>query len=74
MLEFQQRARETLCPKKLFSLWEDVCRRYERGEIGIYQLEEMKEAICPHLNALSSLRKIIDSTEDKTLGSKRRSA
>jgi hypothetical protein len=65
LLEFQQKARETLCPKKLFLIWEDVCRRYERHEIGLYQLEEMKEVIGPHLAALSALRKIIDGTESK---------
>jgi len=44
-------------------LWENICRRYERHEIGLYQLEEMKEVIWPHLAALSSLRKIIDDNE-----------
>ncbi len=70
LLEFQQMAREILCPKKLFLLWENVCRRYERQEIGLYQLEEMKEVIWPHLSALSSLRKIVDENENK--GRKRR--
>jgi hypothetical protein len=60
LLEFQQRARETCCPKKLFHLWEDVCKRYERGEIGTYELDEMKEVIWPSLEALASLRRSVN--------------
>ncbi len=60
LLEFQQKAREMVCPKKLFAFWENICRRYERHEIGQYQLDEMKEVIWPNLLALSSLRKIMD--------------
>ena len=60
LLEFQQRAREMCCPKKLFLLWEDVCRRYERREIGHYQLEEMKDVIWPHLEALTTLRRCVN--------------
>ncbi|HEY9713549.1 MAG TPA: hypothetical protein V6C72_08760, partial [Chroococcales cyanobacterium] len=63
LLEFQQRARELCCPKKLFELWEDVCRRYERREIGVYELEEMKEVIWPSLEALASLRKTVNDSE-----------
>lgn len=63
LLEYQQKAREILCPKELFFLWEDVCRRYDRGEIGEYEFEEMKEVIWPTLKTLSSLRRIIDEIE-----------
>ena len=61
LLQFQQRARETCCPKKLFELWEDVCRRYDRKEIGRYELEEMKEVIWPSLEALASLRRSVNA-------------
>jgi hypothetical protein len=60
LLEFQQRARETCCPQKLFQLWEDICRRYERNEIGQYQMEEMKDIIWPNLQALSLLRRCVN--------------
>jgi hypothetical protein len=60
LLEFQQRARETCCPQKLFQLWEDICRRYERHEIGRYQLEEMKDVIWPNLKALTTLRRCVN--------------
>lgn len=63
LLEFQQRARETCCPKKLFELWEDICSRYERGEVGTYEVEEMKEVIWPSLEALASLRRTVNETE-----------
>jgi hypothetical protein len=60
LLEFQQRARETCCPKKLFQLWEDISRRYERGEIGQYEVDEMKEVIWPTLEALASIRRSVN--------------
>ena len=55
-------AREMTCPKKLFALWEDVCYRYDRREIGRYELEEMKVVIWPNLKALSALRNIVNGT------------
>lgn len=63
LIEFQQRAREITDPRKLFELWEDCCRRYERTEIGRYELEEMKDVIWPNLQALASLKRIINSDE-----------
>ena len=63
LLEFQQKAREICCPKKLFELWEDVCRRYERHEIGMYEVEEMKEVIWPTLEALASLRRTVNEVD-----------
>ncbi len=63
LLQFQQRARETCCPKKLFEIWEDTCRRYERKEIGEYQLEEMKEIIWPSLEALAIIRRSVNDAE-----------
>ena len=62
LLEFQQRARDLCCPKKLFELWEDICARFERHEIGSYEVEEMKEVIWPSLQALASLRRSVDDT------------
>jgi hypothetical protein len=73
-LEFQQQAREMLCPQKLYQLWEDVCRRYERREIGLYEVEEMKEVIWPLLTALSSIRRIVDGAEETTRRPVRRRA
>jgi hypothetical protein len=65
LIEYQQRAREILCPKKLFQLWEEVCFYYDHEQIGPYELEEMKEIIWPTLLALASLRKIVDGNEGK---------
>jgi hypothetical protein len=62
LIEFQQKARETCDPKKLFELWEDVCKRFERREIGEYELEEMKEVIWPSLNQLALLRRMVNGS------------
>lgn len=64
LLEFQKKARETCCPKALFELWEDVCRRYDKRLISLYEFEEMKEAIWPSLHALASLRRSINAVDD----------
>lgn len=76
LIEFQQKARETHDPRKLFELWEDVCKRFERKEIGEYELEEMKEVIWPSLNALASIRRVVNGTEpvEKVKVRKRRSS
>ena len=63
LIEFQQKAREITDPRKLFELWEDSCRRYERNEIGTYELDEMKDVIWPNLQALASLKRIINSSQ-----------
>lgn len=63
LIEFQQKARELHDPRKLFELWEDVCKRYERKEIGDYELDEMKEVIWPSLNALASIRRVVNGSE-----------
>ena len=63
LLDYQQKARDLLCPKKLFLLWEEVCRLYDHGEIGEYEFEEMKEVIWPSLKTLSALRRTIDAVE-----------
>lgn len=72
LIEFQQRARDLSCPKKLFELWEDCCQRYERREICIYDLEEMKEVIIPNLKALASLRRIVNDPLPETSTRRRR--
>ena len=70
LLEFQRKARETCCPKTLFQLWEDVCRRYDQHEIGQYQFEEMKAVIWPNLTALASLRRAINDSGNAVLHTK----
>jgi hypothetical protein len=74
LLEFQKRARESVDPKKLFELWEEVCRRYDKGEIGAYELEEMKEVVLPHLKALAGLQRSINNIEDAPAPQQRKRA
>jgi hypothetical protein len=72
LIEYQQKARETTDPKKLFELWEDCCRRYERAEIGRYELDEMKDVIWPNLQALASIKRIINEMPADVPRSKKR--
>jgi hypothetical protein len=73
LIEFQQKARELVDPRRLFELWEDVCRRYERGEIGTYEVDEMKEVIWPLLDALASIRRAVNDDAAASGGRGRRS-
>lgn len=65
LIEFQITARNTNSPKRLFELWEEVCKRYDRGQIGAYQLEEMKSAIWPRIHQLSDIQSIVESAFHK---------
>lgn len=60
------------CPRKLFALWEDVCRRYDRREIGSYELEEMKEVIWPSLMTLALIRRTVNGIDTRTKRARRR--
>jgi hypothetical protein len=62
LIDFQREARSRNRPGELFSLWEDVCRYYDQGLIGRYELDEMKTVIWPNLRTLSKLQSEIDSS------------
>ena len=56
LIEYQDKARDMYSPKRLFELWEDVCKKYDRGVIRSYDLDEMKAVILPKLHMLSQSR------------------
>jgi len=60
LLAYLERARNTVSTKKLFELWEKVCRLYDGGHIGNYQLPEMKTVICPRLRSLCLLQRAVE--------------
>jgi hypothetical protein len=62
LIEYQRQARSHTLPGSLFMLWEDVCKQYDRGLIGTYELEEMKAVIWPNLQALSALQNEINTS------------
>ena len=62
LIEYQRDARSRKQPRELFELWEDVCRKYDRGIIGSYELDEMKAVIWPNLQALTALQKEVDDS------------
>lgn len=55
LIECQEQARNTSSPRKLFDLWDEVCRRYDRGQIVKTELEEMKGVIWSMLRLLTRL-------------------
>ena len=61
LIEYQELARNSHSSKELFELWEDVCRAYDKGIIGRYQLEEMKAVIWPGMKTLRSLERSVDT-------------
>jgi hypothetical protein len=62
LIEYQRDARGRKQPRELFQLWEDVCRQYDKGLIGRYELEEMKAVIWPNLRVLTALKHTIDDS------------
>ena len=62
LIEYQQAARELNQPASLFEMWEEVCRLYDRGLIGKYELDEMKSVIWPSLKSVSALRTAVESS------------
>jgi hypothetical protein len=56
LIEYQDKARDIYSPRRLFELWEDVCKKYDQGFIGSYALDEMKCVIWPKLHSLSHCR------------------
>lgn len=61
LIEYQQMAREMTKTKDLFDLWNTCCQKKDRGEIGQYELDEMKDVIFPLMESLSTLMATIDS-------------
>lgn len=60
--EYQQEARESKSARKLFQLWDKVCCFYDRGHIGKYELEEMKDVVWSQMNNLVTLQSAIDQS------------
>lgn len=64
LIEWQQKAKDMSGnPKKLFDLWEQVCRLYEQNKIGQYELDEMREVIHPALRVAASIKKLINEKD-----------
>ncbi len=60
LLEYQHIARNSNSPKKLFELWDTVCKQYERGRIGQYEMDEMKDVVWSSMKTLNSIKTMID--------------
>lgn len=65
LIEWQNKAKDLSGnAKALFELWEEVCRRYDRNEIGKYEMEEMRDLILPDLQATASIKRLLEGTKD----------
>ncbi len=60
LIEYQDKARGTTSPRELFKLWDEVCKYYEQGNIGLYEWDEMKESIYPMLRELNKIKHMIN--------------
>lgn len=60
--ECQQEVRETKSAKHLFLLWDKVCGYYDRGNIGKYELEEMRDVVYSQMNELVTLQSAIEQS------------
>lgn len=59
---YQKQAREAFSPKRLFELWEQVCRFYEKGQIGKHELRQMKAVVWPKIRRLNSLQNLVNDS------------
>ena len=57
----KETARTSLSTQKLYELWVEVCGKYDKGEIGAYQLEEMKEVVFTTMAKLEALKRNMNS-------------
>jgi len=60
--EYQQEVRETKSAKHLFLIWDKVCSYYDRGNIGKYELEEMRDVVYSQMNNLVTLQSAIEQS------------
>ncbi|MDZ4838186.1 MAG: hypothetical protein SGJ27_30755 [Candidatus Melainabacteria bacterium] len=63
--ESQQEAREAKSAKHLFLLWDKVCCFYDRGRIGKYELDEMRDVVYSRMDNLVSLQSAIEQSFQK---------
>jgi len=60
--EYQQEVREAKSAKTLFALWDKVCTYYDRGQIGKYELEEVRDLVWEQMNSLVKLQSAIEQS------------
>lgn len=60
--ECQQEVRETKSAKHLFLIWDKVCCYYDRGTIGKYELEEMRDVVYSQMSNLVTLQSAIEQS------------
>lgn len=61
LVSIQRQAAECKSPRVLFDLWEQACRKYDRGQIGKHHLQELKDIIWPKLQLLSGIKRSIEA-------------
>lgn len=62
LIQYQHEARNLTTPQSVFQMWEDVCRKYELGTIGLNEWEELKDTLWAVLAETSKLQRQIDSS------------
>jgi hypothetical protein len=60
--ESQQEAREAKSAKHLFLLWDKVCAHYDRGQIGKYEFEEMRDLVFSQMDKVATLQSAIEQS------------
>lgn len=57
LLEQLTLARECTSPEKLYKIWDACLNRYDRRQVSLYQVEELKEVIYPLMTKLMDIKK-----------------
>jgi UDP-galactopyranose mutase len=61
LIEWQQMAKDMTSAENLLDLWERVNKMYLAGQIGKYELDEMRDVIFPALASISNIKKELKS-------------
>lgn len=59
LIEWQGKAKAMSNPKDLFELWNTICNMYDKGQVGKYEFEEMRDTINPLLIDANAVKRLL---------------
>ena len=60
LIESQNFVKESLNPKLLYEWFESICKRYDKGQINKYQIDNITEVVQEQMKKLTSIKKQLD--------------
>ena len=60
LIEAQTFVRNSLKPKDLYEWFETICKKYDKGQITKYQIDEITEVVQEQMKVLEAIKKQLD--------------